>query len=329
MYEAFPVSAVPEGERFGYFQSVVDSVFCPMQVQRSGNADEQFRGTVEAASLGAVRLARVSASALAVRRRSAHVARLADAPYLVKFQMKGEALWSQRGRDVHLKPGDFVIASMAEPYVLQFRGAIDMPVLALSPGAMRGLTPDPDQFLGQRMCGDDADCGLLSSFVAQVISRISRLREPMISKVEANILDLLGGVLSARAVVGAVSASQQLTQMRMYIDQHLHDRRLGPAMLARAFSVSTRYVHTLFESQPQSVGRYIRSLRVSASRRMLEEQRGRSLTDIALDCGFYDLSHMTRCFRAEFGQAPRDYRATLDGAREASPSPARGDLRPA
>ena len=115
----------------------------------------------------------------------------------------------------------------------------------------------------------------------------------------------------------------------MYIDQHLHDRRLGPAMLARAFSVSTRYVHTLFESQPQSVGRYIRSLRVSASRRMLEEQRGRSLTDIALDCGFYDLSHMTRCFRAKFGQAPRDYRATLGGAREAPPSPARGDLRPA
>ena len=45
---------------------------------------------------------------------------------------------------------------------------------------------------------------------------------------------------------------------------------------------------------------------------MLREERHKSLTDIALDCGFYDLSHLSRCFREEFGQTPREFRALLD-----------------
>jgi len=312
LYQSFPVAAVPERERFSYFQSVVDSVFCPMQVQPHGGSGASFRGCVEATELGSVRLARVATSACVVQRLVGDVARLADAPYLVKFQLRGESYWSQRNREIHLKPGDFVVASMAEPYSLKFCDDFEMPVLALTPRAMRALTPNPDQFLGVRMAGEEADCGLLSSFVAQVVARMSRLREPMISRVEANILDLLGGVLGARAASGAVSTGQQLGQIRAYIERHLHDRRLGPGMIAAAFKISTRCVHSLFETEPMSLGRHISSLRVESSRRMMLEDRKRSLTDIALDCGFYDLSHMSRCFRNQYQVTPREYRAMID-----------------
>ncbi len=61
-----------------------------------------------------------------------------------------------------------------------------------------------------------------------------------------------------------------------------------------------------------SLGRQISSLRVESSRRMMLEDRKRSLTDIALDCGFYDLSHMSRCFRNQYQVTPREYRAMID-----------------
>lgn len=317
MYESFPVAAVGERERLDYFQSVVDRVFCPMQIHVLGDSPGGFRGVVDVAELGCLRLARVATQAVTVRRRSAEVANLVDAPYLVKFQMKGESLWSQMGTAVHLRPGDFVIASMAAPYVLRFRDDYDMPVLALAPSTMRALTPDPDRFLGRRMAGEDADCGLLSSFVAQVVARMARLEKPMIRRVEANILDLLGGVLAARSGDVAASPAQQLAQIKRYIGQHLNDRSLGPATLAVAFHISVRHVHALFEAEPMSVGRYIRSLRLEASRRMLAECPLRTLTDIALACGFYDLSHWTRCFRDEYALTPRDYRAGLGPLAEA------------
>ena len=138
----------------------------------------------------------------------------------------------------------------------------------------------------------------------------------MIHRVEANILDLLGGVLAARSCDLGASPGQQLAQIKSYISQHLHDRSLGPATLAVAFHISIRHVHALFEAVPMSVGRYIRSLRLDASRRMLLEFPGRTLTDIALACGFYDLSHWTRCFRDDFSVTPRDYRAQIGAAAE-------------
>lgn len=313
MYQSYAMTTLPPRERFGYFQAVVDRVFCPMHVEPRAQSAQPFGGCIEAADLGSVQLAKVSTSPCTVRRREQDIARITDAPYLVKFQLKGESYWSQRGRAAHLRPGDFVICSTAEPYTLQFRDAYEMPVLALSDTTMRGLTPDPDQFLGVRMAGEDADCGLLSSFVAQVVVRMSRLRDPMVRRVEANILDLLGGVLAARAGDGSLTAAQQLCRIKAYIAEHLHDRRLGPAMIAAAFGVSTRYVHTLFENEPMTVGRHVRSLRVHACRRMLETQPASeaSLTDVALTWGFYDLSHMSRCFREEFGTTPSEFRAQV------------------
>jgi len=314
MRDLISTAMVPERHRFEYFHSVVNSVFCPMHVQPHGASAEGFRAIVESTDLGSVRLARVVTSPCLVRRLTADIARAGEVRYLVKFQLRGESVWSQRNRTVHLRPGDFVIASMAESYSLLLREDYEMPVLSISAETMHVLTTDPGRFLGVRMAREDADCGLLSSFIGQVVARMSRLNEQMISRVEANILDLLGGVLSARDRETGLSPAQQLSQIKAYIQKHLHDRRLDPVMIASAFGVSTRYLHALFENEPLSVGRYVRSLRVHACRRMLMERgRGteRSLTDIALECGFYDLSHMTRCFREYFGTTPRDFCALV------------------
>lgn len=316
MYASYPLATSPPAERLDYFQAIVDRVFCPMQVLPNTTSSAPLAGCVEAAPLRSIGLARVATSACLVRRRPQDIARMSDAPYLVKFQLRGEAIWSQRDSVVRLRPGDFVLCSTAEPYSLRFRDSFEMPVLSLAASTLRRLTPDPDQFLGVRMSGEDADCGLLSSFVAQVVARMNRLSDPIIRRVEANILDLLGGVLSARDRRATLSAAECLAQIKGYVAEHLHDRRLGPAMIASAMGVSTRYVHSLFENEPMTVGRYIRSQRVASCRRVLEVTGtgSTSLTDVALAWGFYDLSHMCRCFREEYGASPGEFRARPDRA---------------
>lgn len=309
MYQSYPIAARLPHERFDVFRQVVDNVFCPMQIEADRAARGSFEATIEAADLGNVHVVRVSTSPVAVRRRAQDIARIDDPPYLVKFQLKGESFWSQRGREVHAREGDFIICSTAEPYSLTFRGPYEMPVLVVPQSVMRRLTPDPDRFLGVRMSGEDADCGLLSSFVGQVVARMNKLPEQMARRLEGNVLDLLGGVLAARAHRRSMTRSQQVAQIKAYIADHLRDHRLTPAVIAHAFSVSTRHVHALFEPEGISVGKYIRSLRVAGCRRTLENTVSAqwSLTDIALSWGFYDLSHMTRCFREEFGAPPGRY----------------------
>jgi AraC-like DNA-binding protein len=310
--ESFPISAMPQREGLDHFRSVVDRVFCPMHVRHTGGLFESFRGSIEAMNLGRVRVAKVAGTQCTVSREAPHVARTTDPAYLLKFQSKGESHWSQHGRAVHLRAGDFVICSMAEPYVLTFRGDYEMSVVALTGSTMRHLTSDPERFLGIRMMSEDADCGLLSSFVGQIVARMGRLSEPVISRIEANILDLLGGILSARTMRAALSPTQHLSQIKAFIGNHLHENHLRAQGIAAAFAISTRYLHSLFQQESLSVGRYIRRLRIETCGRMLSDDsaaRNRSLTEIAVNCGFYDLSHMSRCFRERYGVTPREFRA--------------------
>jgi AraC-like DNA-binding protein len=308
------MSGVPQRQRLDHFQSVVDRVFCPMHVRHTGGLLESFHASIEAINLGRVSFAKVAGTQCTVTRNAAHVARTTDPAYLVKFQSKGESHWSQHGRAVHLRAGDFVICSMAEPYSLTFRGDYEMAVVALSGSTMRHLTSDPDRFLGIRMMSEDADSGLLSSFVAQVVARLNLRGEPMISRIEANILDLLGAILSTRTSRSVLSPAQQLSQIKAFIGSHLHENHLRAQSIADAFAISPRHLHSLFQQDSTSVGRHVRSLRIEACRRMLSDDdsaaRIRSLTEIAVNCGFYDLSHMSRCFREHYGVTPGEFRAS-------------------
>ena len=309
MYESYPIAARPPWERFDFFKGLLDDVFCPMQLDAQRSVRESFTGRVEVAQLGGIKLARVATGPLSVKRRIQDIACISDPPYLVKFQLRGESMWSQRARTVHMRPGDFIICSTAEPYALELCGDYEMSVLMLARSMMMCLAADPNRFLGLRMSGEDADCGLLSSFVGQIAARMARLPMLVVHRLEANVLDLLGAVLNARSGATAVSREQLLAQIQVYVQAHLHDRQLGPAMVAAAFGVSTRMVHSVFEREPMTLGRYIRALRVAACRRALEGPGSErvSLTEVALQYGFYDLSHMTRCFRREYGEPPRRF----------------------
>lgn len=310
MYQSYALTPVRPRERFDYFASLVDDVFCPMHCEPRG-APEQFTARVETADYGSICIARVSTSPITVSRRFRDVARIPDPPYLIKFQLRGESRWSQRGREVHLRPGDFVIASTAEPYRLEFIGPYEMPVLTVPGSVMRELTADPERFLGKRMPAENACCGLLSSFVAGVVSRLARLPAPMAEKVETNILDLLGGVLNAHdGGAPARSRDDQMRQIRRFVASVLRDRRLGPDMVAQALGVSTRYIHKLFAGEELTLNRYIRAERLEACRRMVTNPAyaDLSLTEIALHWGFYDLPHMSRCFRQTFGVSPKEFR---------------------
>jgi AraC-like DNA-binding protein len=314
MYKLFPLADVPPREKFDRFVELVDEIFCPMQCLPYSEAAGSFDARIEARDLGNIHLAQVRTTPVRVSRRRQDIGRMCDSPYLIKFQLRGRAFWSQCGKVVHLRPGDFVICSTSEPYTLHFDGPYQMPVLVIAEPIMRRLTPDPNQFLGRRMSRDDAACSLLCGFVAQVVQRMSALPEPMIERVETNILDLLGGVLSAHSrtrVQAHVPREQSVRNIKGYVKANLRNRRLGPEMIAKAFGVSTRHVHKIFAEESLTLNRYIRSLRLEACYQSLTEPKFAhlSITDIALYWGFYDLPHMTRCFRKTYCTTPKGIRS--------------------
>lgn len=75
---------------------------------------------------------------------------------------------------------------------------------------------------------------------------------------------------------------------------------IHPVHLSREFP---KHFHT-------SLGNYLRTLKVQRALALLTD-RARTLTDIALECGFADQSHFIRAFKAFHQITPLDYRKLL------------------
>ena len=98
-------------------------------------------------------------------------------------------------------------------------------------------------------------------------------------------------------------------EIRRYVRAHLQDPGLGPASIARAFSISVRALHALFEDVDASVAgagphRAPRPLPGGPAAR----RNGGSVTDIAFRWGFCDAAHFSRVFKREFGATPSEVR---------------------
>ena len=70
-------------------------------------------------------------------------------------------------------------------------------------------------------------------------------------------------------------------------------------------------MQALFESEGVRVGRYLREQRLLRAYQLLTGPfaGGRSITAIAYECGFNDLSYFNRSFRRRFGLTPTEARA--------------------
>lgn len=76
--------------------------------------------------------------------------------------------------------------------------------------------------------------------------------------------------------------------------------------VARAQDVTPRYVQKLFEAEGSTFTRFLLGHRLDAAHAALcqPEPAERSISAIAFDAGFGDLSYFNRCFRQRFGMTP-------------------------
>ena len=83
----------------------------------------------------------------------------------------------------------------------------------------------------------------------------------------------------------------------------------APADVARKLGLSPRYVQDLLHGTGMSFTERVTELRLQRARAMLRASHDAKVIDIALACGFNDVSYFNRCFRRRFGAAPNEFRS--------------------
>lgn len=106
---------------------------------------------------------------------------------------------------------------------------------------------------------------------------------------------------------GAKPVHTKLNAILLHIHNHL-DQELKVAALAKMAELSPPHFCRIFKkSTGLSPHRYILIQRIALAKELLDNSK-MSLSDIALQCGFYDQSHLNLQFRNFTGFTPKSYR---------------------
>jgi AraC-like DNA-binding protein len=104
-----------------------------------------------------------------------------------------------------------------------------------------------------------------------------------------------------------------------FIESHLGDQSLSPKKIAASSRISLSYLYSLFTDNETTVSQFVQTKRLQRAYEILvaDPKGHRTVSEVAYEVGFKNVSHFSRCFSRHFKVAPRDVRQ----APEAKPQP--------
>ncbi len=234
------------------------------------------------------------------------------------LNIAGASIVQRGGEDLTTRGGNAFVASrgpagfaILSPNCVRFLG-MRMPRAALEP-----LVADLDGGRLREIPGDTTALRLLATYVAGVAADGMPLGGETARTFVAHVYDLvalaLGPTLdSARIAQDRGLRAARLHRIKCDIRENLQDCTLDIATVAARHRITPRYVHRLFESDGVTFAEFLRSQRLALAYRLLTNARlaNRSISSIAYEAGFGDLSNFNHLFRRRYGATPSEIRST-------------------
>jgi AraC family transcriptional regulator, positive regulator of tynA and feaB len=299
--------------RMRSWSEILAATHLAFEVRATPRTPARFQGAVTRRVIGDLMLVDCAASPFLGNRGQAVIGGRAAATneevFGFQFVCKGVELVREGDRELALNAGDVVL----------WDGMLATEVEIVESFYKRTLLFPRDQVLA--LCPRLADVTALPSLRGSVPARLlvrymnalaleSPQLDPAGAAAAANAaLELLRAAIEPHLPTGRASVRAAMrAEIARYVRTHLQDPALGPASIARAYAMSVRALHALFEDVDASVAGLVRSERLGRCLEDLQRANGGSITDIAFRWGFCDAAHFSRVFKREYGATPSDVR---------------------
>jgi len=224
--------------------------------------------------------------------------------FAMTLTLSGHVRGDSAGRDVRSGPGALCFGDFAQPQALD--SSDSRTVLVTMPRAIatsRGL--DVGTLHGTVVGPRDA--ALLRSHLLAIHAALPDLSVAQGDRLQGTVLDLVAVALDQAGARAPVEEAARDTATRIaarvVIDARLDRPGLTVAWLCGELGVSRSTLYRLFEPEG-GVTAYIRARRLARVRLTLEAGGPERLADLAERWGFSDAAHLSRLFRAAFGESP-------------------------
>lgn len=268
-----------------------------------------FRAAMNSIHIGTTLLGRCDGTFTTVRRERRQVLETNDDRYcLARYSGDREARMVHRNREFILRPGSMALLKLDEP----FFGADGsdhkrFTNVHLPAATLRAMVPGIDKTVGRELEPGGA-LSLVMDYSEFLLQRSDTIDEAGIT-IAAHLADLAAIGLGARGDVAVAGQRRGLRAIRLKMVMRILENRFtepdfSARKLGEAAGLSERYVNELLYEAGASFTVRLTELRLRKAAELLTYAGGPRISDIALDCGFNDLSYFNRCFRRRFGLTP-------------------------
>jgi AraC-like DNA-binding protein len=295
-------------DRFDYWRDGSRRLFLPFHVERDPRC-EPFWARSCMYGLCGIRISRTESDATLVVRTARDIVEQDPESFTVIVGLRGRTIGTQGGRSGATGPGDISIWDSSQPYRSQALGPTTVLTFALPKAMLRRDVAHLSTQTAVPVEGAGSRARLVRPYLCRLVKGLEA------GDVAHDEMPLAEAVLSLvrsmyRQADPRLPGADLLLQVKAFIEDNLGDPRLDADQVAQAHFISRRYLYRLFEAERVGVREWIRLRRLQQSANDLSDP-GRAhegIFSIALRWGFTNPAHFSRCFRATYGLAPRDYR---------------------
>ena len=318
--QRFSTDDLPARDRLPYLHDHFSKYVIGLQFTPLAHSD--FR--IEIASLELAGGARLGSGAYSPLVGSRAGAQMGDGreDYLLTSCDCGYEISIEGGPPVALGPGDIGVVSLGTRWAFEVPRRSDFRGVTLERSRLVRLIPNLD-VNAHYVLPRTAEAMPLYAGYADLLHSNPPQGDRARQLAAEHIYDLTALVLEKQVKGGGERnlgsiRSARLQMIKKDVLERLRDAELTIDAVARRQGVTPRYIQQLFETEGTTFSEFVRENRLALAFRSLGEPAllERTISAIAFDAGFHDLSNFNRVFRHRFGATPSDVRAEALRKRE-------------
>jgi AraC-like DNA-binding protein len=234
--------------------------------------------------------------------------------FALVMEFVGMSSATAQGREATWKRGQGILLYSMEPCVTLHSNSDQLGVVVPRAALELLVTNVEDRAIRTIPAGNEA-MRLLRAYIQTVCEVMPSASPELRHLITTHVYDLVALAVGATHEGAALAESRGLSAARLAavkadILANLGRRDLSLSFIAKRQKLSERHVRRLFAAEDTSFSDFVLEQRLTRAFRMLGDPRlaERSISAVAYECGFGDLSYFNRCFRRRFGASPRAFR---------------------
>ncbi|NRA88436.1 MAG: helix-turn-helix domain-containing protein [Rhizobiales bacterium] len=223
-------------------------------------------------------------------------------------QKQGHCLISQRNVDVYLNPGDFALMDSSYPVSMHYDGTFSSQISHHLPAeAMLSLRHSNSTNL--YLAADTPKAQILRGYLDNIFNDD---RDAWLDNEKKMALQNLVTISFVGDARNETEEDILFKQAIIYIKNNFTDSELKPILIANNLGVSLRNLQKCFQKYGKTLGSFICETRLNFACQMLSinvnSSKKYSISNLAFESGFGDLSYFNRRFKQRYGCSPTAYK---------------------